>query len=189
MPVPVFEISESKPKAAVHTDSERVSGAAAFFAMILILIMAITIELGLLDINKHFNPQFAQCKASGTSLQRIFETPRVVGNCDLQQYEAARLLLHADVIVPAALICIVAVVLLNMNKKNLINKIFRVVLTIFSSWITIRLVYEALAYSLKHHPLYGKYFVLLTAVIIIICMIVWIQRSLNKKPTSSAPTH
>lgn len=182
MPVPVFEQTTQKVKDTKQVESDRVSGSAAFFAIILILLIAVTTEIALADINRMFNPLFGECRAHGPIVQRIFDTDSVPKTCDVQHYESARLLLHADVIVPLILLCILGMVLININKRSLTSKIFRVVFTIVAAGGTVRIIYEALAYSLKHHALYGKYFVLLTAAAAIIIMIMWLQRNMNKPP-------
>lgn len=191
MPVPVFEQpNPASNKTSAKKEFDKISGAAAFFAIIFILMLAITVEFALLDVNRIFNPQHADCHVKGNVIQRVFETSRDAGNCDVQRYESARLLLHADVIVPIALIGILVLVLLNMRKKSLIGRIFRVTIMIFSFWLVVRIIYEALAYTLKHHALLGKYFVLITALAAVATMIIWLQRTMNKPfevPESKKP--
>lgn len=180
MPVPVFEQPKQKAKAA-EREEEKISGGAAFFAIVFVLMLSITLELALLDVNKLFNPQYLNCKTGGPVIQRIFETNADPGTCSVEHYEAARLLLHADVLVPLVLISILIIVILNMQKRSLTGRIFKVALVIFASWTSLRIVYEALAFSLKHHPLFGKYYVLLTALAACSVMIIWLQRSTQKK--------
>lgn len=179
MPVPVFE--QPKPKTVDAQKEEKTSGGAAFFAIVFVLMLSITVELALLDVNKLYNPRYDSCKSSGTLIKRIFETNASPALCNVEQYEAARLLLHANVLVPMILISILVIVILNMRKRSLIGRIFKVALIIFASWTSLRIVYEALAFSLKHHPLFGKYYVLLTALITCTLMVVWLQRSNQKK--------
>ncbi|MBI5038000.1 MAG: hypothetical protein HZC01_04860 [Candidatus Kerfeldbacteria bacterium] len=178
MPVPVFEQTIQKVKETKRVEPEHVSGSVAFFAIILILLIAVTMEIALLDINRIFNPQYDSCRARGPIVQRLFDTDSVPKTCDLKQYESARLLLHADVVVPLVLVCVLGFVLININKRSVTGKIFRVVFVIVAAWGTVRVTYEGLAYSLRHHALYGKYFVLLTAAIAIIVMIMWLQRNM-----------
>ncbi len=182
MPVPVFEPAKPKQQESKQPPKEKISGGAAFFALLFVIMLSITVELSLLDVNRLFNPNYEQCQSQQANIiQRVFDTSRDPSVCDVQRYEAARLLLHADIVVPLILLCILIVVILNMQKRNLVGRIFRVTLIIFSSWISFRIMYEALAFSLKHYPLYGKYFVLLTAIAASIVMTIWLQRTVQKK--------
>lgn len=181
MPVPVFEPALAVKKTNQY-DAWRVSRATAFFAILMVLLLAATVELALWDVNRIYNPQYSECLSDENVITRIFKIGSYSSEiCDVQRYEASRLLLHADVIVPVLVVSIIMLAILMRRRKDILSKVFTIALSIFSSWLTIRLIYEAESYTLKHHLLFGKYFVLLTALIIVILMIFWVEWAIDRK--------
>lgn len=182
MPVPVFEqpIEDQKPKIHI-TENRKVSGVAAFFSIILVIMLVFTMELLLRDVNKVFNDQYGVCYKS-RNIITLFQPQTATEMCNPKTYEGIKLLLHADVIVPVALISLLILYIYINKKFSPSIRMLRNAYMFFVIWILIRIVYETEYFLFKHHELLGKYLVLLTLIILLVFLVVYLQKKFQKRP-------
>lgn len=182
MPVPVFEqpeMNNNKNESSImHV---KTSGVAILFAVFLVSVSIFTTEVFLRDINKYFNNEYNDCHYSATTNSLV---NKVILNkeCDLKSYEGWRLLVHVDVLMPIVIISLIILLIIRRKELSSYNRVLRKAYWIFSIWLTLRLIGETEYYLITHHPIYGKYLILLTIIIILIYLVIFIQKKFIKKP-------
>lgn len=176
MPVPIFdhpvikeEIKEGPPK------KEKLSAWSIFFSILLIAVFVIIGELAFRDLNRYFNPLYDSCK----ELKEV--TFQVVNECDAMRYELNRLFLHADFVVP--LLILGFIIYLLTRRKNLKSylRVLKFSYYVFIAWISVHLIAEGEYFLMKHYKTIGIYAVLFTLAILLIVLIIYIQRKINKR--------
>ncbi|XOU94932.1 MAG: hypothetical protein ACNFW9_02580 [Candidatus Kerfeldbacteria bacterium] len=182
MPVPVFEQPE------IHNDKKespliniKTSGVAILFAIFLVSVSIFTSELFLRDINKYFNNEYNDCHYSATSNSLV---NNIVLNeeCDLKSYEGLRLLVHVDVLMPIVIIGLIILLTIRHKKLSSYYRVLRIAYLFFTIWLTLRLIGETEYYVITHHPIYGKYLILFTIIVILIYLVIYIQKKFVKRP-------
>lgn len=188
MPVPVFEqlnASDQKQPDDVAPGKPRYTGPAIFFTILMVIVMVIFGEFAFRDSSRLFNPYYKNCQTkSGTSFLSIGKAARIPASCQLERYERTRLILHADIVAPIAL---VTLILYAIARKRVESSQFRLMLLslyIFAGWMVVRALGETEYFLLKHHPLYGRYIVLVTIVVLLAILISIVQKRANKKVIS-----
>ncbi len=182
MPVPVFEqpkIKNDKKESPIIND--KTSGVAILFAVFLVSVSIFTTELFLRDINKYFNNEYNDCHYS-TTTNALVDHMVLNRECDLKTYEGLRLLVHVDVLMPIVIVSIIVLLIIRRKKLSSYYRVLRTAYLIFTLWLSLRLLGETEYYVIKHHPIYGKYLLLLTIIFILIYLVVLIQKKFVKRP-------
>lgn len=182
MPIPIFEPStDVKHIPSAPPADRKVSGVAIFFSVVLVAILIFTMELALRDVNRLFNSQYDACyqKKSAYTLFRSL-TPNEL--CEMEKYDGIRLLLHTDIIIPVILISVFLLYI--YRRKNLTGylKVLHAAYIFFILWIGIRIIGETEYFLMKHHPLCGKYVILISIITLFIFLIIYIQRRFQSQP-------
>ena len=182
MPVPVFEqpeISSDEKKTPII--NVKTSGVAILFAIFLVSVSIFTSEIFLRDINKYFNKEYNDCHYS-TVTNSLVNNMVLNKECDLRSYEGLRLLVHVDVLMPIVIVSLIFLLVIRRKKLSSYHRVLRTAYLIFAIWLSLRLVGETEYYLITHHPIYGKYLILLTIIIILIYLVIFIQKKFIKKP-------
>ncbi len=181
MPIPVFDqqktlVPEEDPK---EGKKHKLAPTAIFLFIVLTIVLFVLGEFMFRDVNKVFNPNFDSCHSSikGT----IFQPVKIPVDCDLNQYERIRLILHADIAVPLVLIGILLFIIVRGRKMVMQVKALVYAYLLFSLWMAARIVAETEYYFLKHHELYGKYILFITLIVILSALIILVQKKFKKK--------
>jgi hypothetical protein len=182
MPVPIFEQStDEKPIPSTPPADRKVSGVAVFFSVVLVAILIFTMELALRDVNKLFNSQYDVCYQKKTTYT-LFRSVPPNELCEIEKYDGIRLLLHTDIIIPVILISILLLYIYRQKKLTGYLKVLHTAYIFFILWICLRIIGETEYFLIKHHPLYGKYIILITIIILFIFLIIYIQRKFQRQP-------
>lgn len=185
MPVPIFDQSVTiQKKEAPKPEKERISGFVMFLSFILIASIMVMGEFAFRDSNRLLNPYAKSCqntKQTATQFLSGAKPKHIPNDCDLEKYERARLIIHADIAVPILLIGLIIYFFTRRRKKQGAARVLYVSGMIFWMWIGVRLVFETELYFIKHHPLIGKYIVFGSIVIVVSILIIYIQRIMRKK--------
>jgi hypothetical protein len=184
MPVPVFEqlsAAENKPD-VLATKKTGYTAGAIFFAILMVASLVVMGEFAFRDSSRLFNPYYTDCQTT-TKNSTIFtgKKAKIPAACQLEKYERARLILHADFVVPIALIMLIVFAATRRRLESAQVKLILTSLYISTGWIIIRALGETEYYLLKHHTLIGRYTVILTVVAILAVMIIIVQQRANKK--------
>lgn len=182
MPIPIFDqqvtrVQQESPK---EEKKNKLAPTAIFLFILLTIVLFVLGEFMFRDINEVFNPDFDSCHSSvkGT----IFQPTKIPADCDLNQYERIRLILHADIAVPLALLGVLLYIIIRGRKMVIQVKALVYAYLLFSLWMTARIVAETEYFFLKHHELYGKYILFVTVIVILSALIVLVQQKFKKKP-------
>jgi len=182
MPVPVFEQSEEdkKPTQPTPPGDRKVSGVAVFFSVILVVTMIFTMELALRDVNEIFNSHYDTCYQKKTAINFLRQLPSNEA-CQMEKYEGIRLLLHADIMIPVIIISIIVLLLYRHKKLKGYFRVLYIAFIFFVLWLGVRIIFETEYYLMRHHPLYGKYIVLITIIGLVIFLIIYIQKKFQRQ--------
>ncbi|MBU0597699.1 hypothetical protein KKF61_01730 [Patescibacteria group bacterium] len=192
MPIPVFEQS-SKPESSKPDKSakEKVSGMTIFLSILLVVCLFVMAEFAFRDVNRVFNPYYEECAVEITV---SLKSPTIIKRgqvntdiCDVEKYERAKLILHADITVPIILLSILVYLLLRGRKPGVAAKTIFISYLIFLGWILLRTIAEAEIFLVTHYPLVGKYLVIVSIVIILAFLINQIQKKIRKKLSAKEP--
>lgn len=182
MPVPVFEQPMIKEQPAeTKPAKEKLSGMAIFFGILMVAVLVIASESAFRDFNRLSNPYYSPCHTVGSSLLNLGKAPKIPANCNLLKFEQSRLLLHADIVLPLAVIGILMFILLRKKKIPGAARILLTACCIFVIWLIGRLAVEAEYFMVKNYPLEGKYIVLLSIAFLIALGAILIQRRAKAK--------
>ncbi|MFA6553437.1 MAG: hypothetical protein WCT27_03340 [Patescibacteria group bacterium] len=186
MPVPVFEqlsadAAQIKPDVLAAKNPRYTSGA-IFFAILMVVALVVLGEFVFRDSSRLFNPYYQDCQSkTGNSSILSGKSIKIPASCQVEKYERSRLILHADFVVPIALVMLMVFAVTRRRLESAQLKLILLSLYIFTGWIIVRVLGETEYYLLKHHELIGRYTVILTVVGLLAIMIIIVQYRANKK--------
>jgi len=176
MPVPIFDQPVIKEEVKEEPlKKEKLSSWSIFFSILLMAVFIIIGERVFRDLNHYFNPLYNSCQ----ELKDVTLQP--VNECDIMRYEFNRLFLHADFVVP---LLILGFIIYLLSRRKILKSYLRVLILsyyIFIAWISIHFIAEGEYFLMKHYKVIGIYAILFTLAILLVILIIYIQRKINKR--------
>jgi len=180
-PAPFMSVPQTKKKKSV-------SGLAIFLVALLTIVLVILGERFFLDLNTWFNP------AKDYKHQTIYyndyysNTSANATVYDKGDYEMYRLLVHTAFVVPVLLGGFLLYFWMYNRQKDDHKKIIAWPYFIFSLWMTVHLIGEALYFLINKYEKLGIYIVLIILATLLTFLAIFAQRKWQEKH-SIQPTH
>ncbi len=163
----------------------RVSWVSILFVVILTIVLIILGERFLFDLNRWFNPAYDQygyhSYIYSSTPEKVLQYPNRTQTFTLQDYEARRLAIHGAFVIPVLLAGFLLYFWLNFRKEKSTKYIIAWPYFIFSIWMVIHLVIEALYFLIKQYKAAGLYVVLIILAGLLTWLIIFAEKRFHDR--------